>query len=139
MRLVLVNPNTNEETTAAMARIAQVHTPADTEIEALTAPFGVDFIDDPVALERSSHAVASLADNIASRAADGVIVAAFGDPGLAALRERLACPVTGIAEASMREAADNRSFAIVTTTPALVPSIEVSNGAQYCPPIGVQS
>jgi hypothetical protein len=35
----------------------------------------------------------------------GVLIGCFGDPGLFALRESSACPVTGLAEASFIEAA----------------------------------
>jgi Asp/Glu/hydantoin racemase len=53
-----------------------------------------------------------------------VIVAAFGDPGLAHLRRVLGCPVTGIAEAGMAEAAaGGRPFVVVTTTPGPAASI----------------
>ena len=52
---------------------------------------------------------------------DGIIVGAFGDPGLAALREQINLPVVGIAEASMLEAAEGgRRFGVATTTPALI-------------------
>lgn len=50
----------------------------------------------------------------------GVIVAAFGDPGLTTLRLRLSCQVVGIAEASMLRAAQGGTrFSVATTTPAL--------------------
>ncbi|WP_108263068.1 aspartate/glutamate racemase family protein [Mangrovicoccus ximenensis] len=61
-----------------------------------------------------------------SLAADGVgglLVSAFGDPGLAQLREHAGVPVTGIAEAGMAEAARHGRFSIITTTPALRDSI----------------
>jgi Asp/Glu/hydantoin racemase len=54
---------------------------------------------------------------------DGVITAAYGDPGLDALRAGLDCPVTGIGEASMLAAAGVGAFAVVTTTPELAASI----------------
>ena len=44
----------------------------------------------------------------------GVLIACFGDPGLFALRESCACPVTGLAEASFIEPAQHGGFAIVT-------------------------
>ena len=53
-----------------------------------------------------------------------MIVAAFGDPGLAALRLGLAVPVVGIGEASIAAAARHGPFAVITTTPLLVDSIE---------------
>lgn len=124
MRLMLINPNTNAATTEAMAAIARETAPAGVRIEALTAPYGVPLITEPGALAVAAEAVLSLADAIAAEPPAGVIVAAFGDPGLEALRARLPCPVTGIAEASMQEAAaEDRPFAVVTTTPDLVSSI----------------
>lgn len=122
-RLLLVNPNTNVATTETMRRIAAEAAPTGTAVEALTAQFGAPLITDAVALSVAADAVAALADRIAALAPQGVIVSAFGDPGLAALRERLACPVTGIAEAGMAEAAASGPFAVATTTPDLVSSI----------------
>lgn len=55
---------------------------------------------------------------------DGVIVGAFGDPGLQALTERLTVPVIGIGQASMMLAARaGTPFGIATTTPGLEQSI----------------
>lgn len=119
-RLTLVNPNTSAATTAAMVALAEAE--AGEPVHGLTAPFGAPIITDPAALARAAQAVTAMVpDLIPARA---VIVAAFGDPGLAVLRARLSCPVTGIAEAGMAEAAAlSPRFAVVTTTPALVPSI----------------
>ena len=55
---------------------------------------------------------------------DGIIVSAFGDPGLAALRRQVRVPVVGIAEAAMLEAAtEGRRFGVATVTPGLVEPI----------------
>lgn len=120
MRLTLVNPNTSEETTRAMVAIATQA--AGFPVRGLTAPFGTPLITEPHALERAAEAVVALADRLAH--SDAVVIAAFGDPGLVALRTRLRCPVTGLAEAGMAEAAvlDPR-FAVATTTPALAETI----------------
>ncbi|MET0195341.1 MAG: aspartate/glutamate racemase family protein [Hyphomicrobiaceae bacterium] len=49
-----------------------------------------------------------------------IVISAFGDPGLARLRERVGVPVVGIGEASLREAAEGgRRFGVATTTPDL--------------------
>ncbi len=57
----------------------------------------------------------------------GVIVAAFGDPGVAELRRCLTIPVIGLCEAAMTEAAaGGRRFAVATTTPMLVSHIDAS-------------
>jgi len=123
-RLLLINPNTNAGTTNMMRAIAQAAAPGGTIVDALSAPYGVPLITNPEALEQSARAVQALAGVIATTPPDGVIISAFGDPGLAALRLRLSCAVTGIAEAGMAEAGSGRRpFAVVTTTPDLVGSI----------------
>ncbi|MBN8944658.1 MAG: aspartate/glutamate racemase family protein [Rhizobiales bacterium] len=122
MRLLLVNPNTSPATTEAMVAIARDAMPGIT-IEGLTAPFGVPLITNAAELATAAEAVvAALAAPPAG--IDGVIVSAFGDPALPRLRDLLAVPVTGIAEAGMAEAAvTGRRFAVVTTTPDLAASI----------------
>lgn len=122
MRLVLINPNTSAATTEAMVAIAQAVVPADVAIFGMTAPWGVPLITNPEALAVAAEAVIAMSDQIHD--VDGVIVSAFGDPGLEALRARLSVPVTGIAEAGMVEAASGRRrFAVVTTTPDLADAI----------------
>jgi allantoin racemase len=122
MRLVLINPNTTASVTEMMVGIARSVVP-ETRIDGLTARFGAQLITSASELAMASKAVAELAPSIADRPPDGVILAAFGDPGLSELRSSLRCPVTGIAEASMSEAAESGRFAVVTTTPGLVTSI----------------
>ena len=120
MRLTLINPNTSANTTAAMVAIAEAE--AGFAISGQTAPFGQPLITTEAALDEAARAVATMARGL--RGASGVIVSAFGDPGLEALRAALECPVTGIAEASMAEAASGgRRFAVVTTTPDLIHAI----------------
>lgn len=115
MRIALVNPNTSATATEMMVSIAEEEAAGRATIDGLTAPFGAALITEPVALAVAADAVVALTPSL--RAADAVIVAAFGDPGLAELRARLTCPVTGIAEAAMAEAgAGGRRFAVVTTT-----------------------
>ncbi len=122
MNIALVNPNTNAGTTATMVAIAREAAGEGVTIEGRTAGFGVPLITDTVALAVAAEAVLALAAGLAGF--DRVIVAAFGDPGVTALRQRLAVPVIGIAEAAMADAAaGGRAFAVVTTTPDLVGAI----------------
>lgn len=123
MRLLLVNPNTNAGTTALMTAIAQRAAPPGVAVEGATAETGAPLILDPAMLATAAGAVEALlaATDLAPYA--GVIVAAFGDPGLAAARALSAVPVTGIAEAAMAAAAGHGRFAIVTTTPLLAEAI----------------
>lgn len=118
MKIALVNPNTSAATTATMVHIAAEFAGDGATVEGYTAGFGASLITGPAALDVAAEAVAALAPRLGQ--ADAVIVAAFGDPGLAALRAALGVPVTGIAEAGMAEAAaGGRRFAVVTTTPDL--------------------
>ncbi len=129
MRLALINPNTSEGTTAAMVAIARktanlASPDAKIEICGITAPFGAPLIADEGALQLAGDAVLSLDPGVLEQF-DGIIVAAFGDPGLEALRTRMTVPVVGIAEAGMLSAgAGGRRFSVVTTTPKLVAAIE---------------
>ena len=122
MKIALVNPNTNPQITEIMRQIAQASAPEGVEVVGFTAPFGAPLITNAAALTEAAQAVLALSGRLAGH--DGVIIAAFGDPGLEQLRERLPCPVVGIAEASMRAAgAGGRCFAVATTTPDLVATI----------------
>ena len=124
MRILLINPNTNVETTARMVDIARSVAPSGVEIAGLTAAFGATLITDPDALAVAADAVEARLQTIDARDIAGIIVAAFGDPGLDRARRIVSCPVTGIAEAGLAEAvAGGRRFAIATTTPDLVTSI----------------
>jgi allantoin racemase len=116
-RVLLINPNTSAQTTERLQRALQPLLPADVELAVRTAAIGASYI----ACE-ASHAVAGYAvlqawadevDELPTPL-DGVLIGCFGDPGLFALRECSACPVTGLAEASFIEASTHGSFAIVT-------------------------
>ncbi len=130
MRLLLVNPNTNVRTTALMAGIARAAAPAGVTIDGATADQGAPLILDPVMLATAGDAVRSLLGATDLTPYRGIIVAAFGDPGLDGARALSAVPVTGIAEAAMAEAATHGRFAVVTTTPLLADAI-AARAASY--------
>ena len=124
-RIFLLNPNSNATSTSEMTRIAQAALP-HCDVIGCTAPFGPTMITEPSALQASVAAVIQMGQRILKeeQLLDGVIVAAFGDPGLAEVRGALQCPVCGIGEASFLEAAaGGRRFAVATTTPGLIESI----------------
>ncbi len=123
-RLLLVNPNTNTRTTALMAAIAQRAAPPGVKVEGATVATGAPLLDDPDKLQAGSLAVQALVAATDLTPYAGVIVAAFGDPGLAESRAAAPVPLTGIAEAAMAEAAAIGRFVIVTTTGLLKPSID---------------
>ncbi|WP_134681059.1 aspartate/glutamate racemase family protein [Paracoccus ravus] len=116
--IALLNPNRSAQVTAAMVGIAQETCP-DIAVTGLTADFGAALITDPKALATGAKAALQMARALPF-AARGIIVAAFGDPGLDDIRGGLDLPVTGIGEASFLEAsAGGRRYAIATTTPLL--------------------
>jgi len=124
MRIVLINPNTSRETTERMVEIARHTAGGKAEIEGLTVRSGADLITDEAALSKAAEAVAEIIGRFADDEPDGVLISAFGDPGLDAVREACSCPVVGIAEASMFEAGrGGRRFGVATTTPSLVDAI----------------
>jgi allantoin racemase len=115
-RILLINPNTTKAVTQRLAEFLKGALPISVRLDTMTASFGASYI----ACE-ASHAVAAhatldcWAQYLASAPApDGVLIACFGDPGLFALRQSSACPVTGLAEASFIEASAYGDFAVVT-------------------------
>ena len=103
MRLLLINPNITDSVSELIRAEALRSASAGTEIEVLTAPFGVAYIETRFEALIGAYAAAQLAAEHHARF-DAVIVAAFGDPGLGGLREALPCPVTGLTEAALASA-----------------------------------
>jgi allantoin racemase len=114
MKLLLLNPNTSASITDLLHKAAVSAAAPDVEIDAITATRGVPYIS-----TRTEEAIAAVAtlEMLAEHAHqyDGAIIAAFGDPGVAAAKELFDLPVTGLAEASMLVACMlGRRFGIVT-------------------------
>ena len=103
MRLLLINPNVTESVTELIASEARRSASADTHITALTAPFGVAYIETRFEAIIGAYAAATLAAEHCA-AHDAIVVAAFGDPGLAGLREALEIPVLGLTESALMSA-----------------------------------
>jgi allantoin racemase len=123
-RILLINPNASQATTDMMVRIAQSAAPNGVEIVGATAQHGPPMIVDPAALAASAPQVVEIGVG-ASKDVSGIIISAFGDPGINDLRQMVGVPLVGIAEAAMLAASANgRRFGIATTTPGLVASID---------------
>lgn len=107
-----------------MLAVAHAAAPVGVAVEGATAGFGAALITDEAALAVAGRAVVATVC-AAEGPFDGIVISAFGDPGLEDLRERIRHPVTGLAEAAMAQAAaGGRRFAVATTTPALVAAID---------------
>ena len=104
MRLLVINPNISESVTALIEAEARRSAEPGTELTMKTAAFGVAYIETRFEALIGAYATAQLAaEHHAGH--DAVIVAAFGDPGLAGLREALPVPVLGMTESALATAA----------------------------------
>jgi Asp/Glu/hydantoin racemase len=103
MELLIVNPNISDSVSALIRDEALRSASPGTGIEVATARAGVAYIETRFEAMLGAHAAAQVVAE-RWRGKDAVIVAAFGDPGLAALREVLPCPVTGLTEAALASA-----------------------------------
>lgn len=107
MRLLLLNANTDATITARMAALAAPLAGPGVTIIPATGRFGARYISTRAASAIAAHAALdALAEALAATPGpDAVLLACFGDPGLAALREVSPVPVAGMAEASLLAAA----------------------------------
>ena len=103
MRLLIINPNISESVTALIEAEARRTASPGTQITMQTAAFGVAYIETRFEALIGAYATAQLAaEHHAGH--DAVIVAAFGDPGLAGIREAMPIPVLGMTESALASA-----------------------------------
>jgi allantoin racemase len=118
-RLLVINPNTGLATTDRLLQYLPQALPEHTHLTCVTARFGAPYIACEASYAVAGHALLdawahAMADAPHGEQPQRVLIGCFGDPGLHALRESCAYPVTGLAEASFMEASAMGSFAIVT-------------------------
>lgn len=103
MKILVINPNISLSVTELIRNEAQRAALADTEITMATAPFGVAYIETPGEAVVGAYAsLQLLAQHSAGH--DVAIIAAFGDPGVAAAKELLDIPVIGLTESAVAAA-----------------------------------
>ncbi|MBR0961429.1 aspartate/glutamate racemase family protein [Bradyrhizobium japonicum] len=123
-RILLINPNSNKATTAMMVAIARSSAGDGFDIVGATAKRAPTMIVSADALETAAPEVEEIA-HANSCECDGIIVSAFGDPGLAGIKAAMKLPAVGIGESAMLEVAENgRRFGVATTTPLLKAKID---------------
>jgi allantoin racemase len=129
--ILVVNPNTSQEMTAAIDRVAQAAAGAIATVVTIRSRNG------PHTIEGALDAALATAGMLEVVAAyddpfDAVVVACFGDPGVEALRMLVRVPVIGIGAASFMQAACiSQHFAIVTPvagTPARYTAVTAAMG-----------
>ena len=123
MKILLINPNTSTDTTAMMVAIARSCIPDGIVVTGTTATRGPPMITTQVALAAAAAEVVEIGIREAA-GVSGIIVGAFGDPGLATLQRSVSIPAVGICEAAMIDAAaGGRRFGVATVTPDLAAPI----------------
>jgi allantoin racemase len=103
VKLLLINPNISESVSELIRAEAMRSASPGTEIDVMTAQFGVAYIETRFEALIGAYATAQLAAEHHAKY-DAIVVAAFGDPGLTALREVMPIPVTGLTEAALASA-----------------------------------
>ena len=129
--ILVVNPNTSQEMTAAIDRVAQAAagtTATVVTIRSRNGPHTIEgALDAALATAGMLEVVAAYGDPF-----DALVVACFGDPGVDALRMLVRVPVIGIGAASFMQAACmSQHFAIVTPvagTPARYAAVTMAMG-----------
>ena len=123
MKILLINPNTSGDTTAMMVAIARSCVPDGIVVTGATATRGPPMITTPAALAAAAAEVVEIGIREAA-GVSGIIVGAFGDPGLETLQRSVSIPAVGICEAAMIDAAaGGRRFGVATVTPDLAAPI----------------
>lgn len=103
VRLLVINPNISTSVSDLIEAESRRAASPGTEIVIRTAESGVAYIETRL---ESMLAGPAVAEAIASAGADAdaIVVAAFGDPGMPALKELVDVPVVGITEAALATA-----------------------------------
>lgn len=100
MKLLVINPNISGDVTRLIESEARRSIRPGTELTMATAPFGVAYIETRAEAQIGGYAAMQVAAECHADH-DAVVMAAFGDPGLSALREILGIPVVGMTEAAL--------------------------------------
>jgi Asp/Glu/hydantoin racemase len=128
--LLLINPNTTASITDLVLKTAKRFVAKGTTLRAVTGAFGPRYIASRIGYAIAGHAAVDALANDKARK-DAVVLACFGDPGLAALKEVSRVPVVGMAEAAiLHAAAVGKRFSIVTGGVRWKPMLEEFVAAQ---------
>jgi allantoin racemase len=136
VKLLLLNPNTTVALTERMHEAGSSVAAPGTVITSVTASRGLPYLSSRAeAVIGGAIALEILAECAGSY--DAAVIAAFGDPALAAARELFPVPIIGMAEAAMLTACQlGGRFVVVTFATALVPwygdCVETSGLAHRC-------
>jgi len=122
MKILIINPNSNDDVTADIQKTALDYANGDFEVTTLSTPGAPEYIDYySDAFEAAPGMVKLLKDNEAEY--DAFIVACHCDPNLDLLKQITDKPVVGIGEASMKLASMlGHSFSVVSPGDHSIPN-----------------
>ncbi len=103
MRLLVVNPNSSGQMTQDIRRQATRVSPG-TEVDVICMPGSPEVLESYRDYALAAANMIGFIEGGNAKGYDGVLIACFGDPGLAACKELLDVPCIGIAEAAMARA-----------------------------------
>ena len=111
-RIMVLNPNTNPRITDLLGQAARRCAPPDCTIISQTVAAGRSALRDAADLALAEQEV--LATLRAHSDLDGLVIAAFGDPGLQAAQALAPFPVVGLGASGLSAGAAHGLFAILT-------------------------
>ncbi|OYX13751.1 MAG: hypothetical protein B7Z15_06240, partial [Rhizobiales bacterium 32-66-8] len=131
MKILVLNANTTESVTQALVERLQSACPPNVQLIGATATFGAPYVASRAAVTVAGHAALEAVRASVAREADAgrppfdaCHYACFGEPGIEALREEMAVPVVGMAEATILCALQlGERFSILTVGEAWPPML----------------
>lgn len=121
MKILIINPNSDAEMTAAIQESAEAFAGDTFQVTAVSTPGAPPFIESHASEIQCGPGMLNLMEEHEA-AFDAFIVACHSDVNIEALREATRKPVVGIGEASMKLASFlGRTFSVVTTHRHSVP------------------
>lgn len=100
-KILVINPNASESMTESIRNTAASHASPDIAVEVIRTPNAPNVLESFTDYTNAGREVLIMLDRLPLENYDGILLACFGDPCLAALKEKSPAPVVGIAEASM--------------------------------------
>lgn len=130
MRILIINPNSDSDMTAAIRRSAEDFAHGEFEVVVTATPGSPRFVETYQDQIRAAPGMMQLVreyeDNV-----DAIVIACHSDPNLDAVKEVTTRPVVGIGEASMKIASMlGHSFSIVTTHQHSIPG-KIAQARRY--------
>ncbi|TYB83761.1 aspartate/glutamate racemase family protein [Oceaniovalibus sp. ACAM 378] len=115
--LLVINPNTTAQVSEHVDALVRDEAGSAIDVRTVTASFGFRYISSRAAVAIAAHAVLDTAAQAISEGEkpDAILIACFGDPGLAALKEMTGLPVVGFAEAGILAAASEEGSFLIAT------------------------